>query len=1068
MFSLKSKRNPAAPPKLSFPRRRESLECTRRDGFSGEIPAFAGMTVSRIAVLGAFAFSTFLGGLAHAQSVDFNRDIRPILADRCFQCHGPDANARKAELRLDIEADAKKAVIVAGDPDASDLIHRISSTDPDKRMPAKEAAKPALTPDEIALFRAWITEGAQWAKHWAFVPPVRPETPKVQLDQWPRNGIDAFVLARLEAENLRPSPESSLETLIRRLSFDLTGLPPTLQEIDAFVTDNSPDAYERAVDRLLESPAYGEHLARQWLDGARYADTNGYQNDFQRHMWPWRDWVISAFNANMPFDQFTIEQIAGDLLPDATQSQIIATGFNRNNRSNTEGGSIEDEWRTENIIDRVETTSNMFLGLSMGCARCHDHKYDPITQKEFYKFFAFFNSTEDLGFYNETRGNTGPIVSLPSEENNARTAEFDAQIAAAKKALANSRGAEDFAYAYWLKSITENTAQIPDAAFEFRPREDLAEGKPALLDSALELPGGADSQIDLGQAVAFDRERAFSVSMWVRPDSAGALFSKMDDANGFRGIDTLVSDKGVLAVHIVNAWDQNAIRVTSERSLRMNQWSHVGVTYDGSSKAAGLKIFVNGVAAPIDVDQDSVTDTIAVEQPFRIGRRSASEPLTGAVADLRVFDRVIEPAQVEAIVSNALQPALALENKDARDAALDQFFEARYSYQLRDLQDAVERTEEAMNQYVRDQIPTVMVMKELGEPRETYRLKRGAYDAPDTTEALSPGVPSFLPELPADAPANRLTLAQWLVNPANPLTARVVVNRVWNEFFGHGIVKTVEDFGSQGSPPTHPELLDWLATEFLASGWDLKALQKLIVTSATYRQDSAANAELIERDPESVLYARGPRFRLPAELIRDNALAVSGLLVPKMGGPSVMPYQPEGLWAELAGGAGQGPYVQAVGEDLYRRSLYTYRKRTVPPPSLTTFDSPSWEQCRVRRGRTNTPLQALALLNDVTYVEAARRLAERMLTEAGPDAPQRIVHGFRLATGRAPSHFEQETLTAGLNGYLATYAANETAATEFASQGESAVAESLNPIELAAYTAVGGVLLNLDETITKE
>lgn len=780
--------------------------------------------------------------------IDFDRDIRPVLADRCFHCHGPDAVTRKAKLRLDVEHEAKRSVIQPGNADASALISRISSADPDKQMPPPDSQKPALTPEETARFRAWILQGAVWPKHWAFAPVQKPEPPTVSNASWPRNDVDRFVLARLEAEGLAPSAEAPRETLIRRLSFDLTGLPPTLAEIDAFVADTAPDAYERLVDRLMASPHYGERMALEWLDASRYADTNGFQNDFQRYMWPWRDWVIAALNDNMHFDEFVVEQMAGDLLPNATQAQRVATGFNRNNRSNTEGGSIEAEWHVEALVDRVETTSAVFLGLTMGCARCHDHKYDPVSQREFYQFMAFFNTTNDKGFYEETRGNAGPVVQLPTPDNETELKRFDADIARAEQRV-----------------------------------EEL---------KALPTPGQSE--------------------------------------------------------------------------------------------------FVQGFY-------------------------NLAKPLLAKVRDRKLADLRAE-----------------------RD------------------------------KYMKEKVPSVMVMEEAETPRETYRLVRGQYDQPDTSELLQPAVPSFLPPLPAGTRNNRLGLAKWLVDPANPLTARVTVNRIWAQFFGQGLVRTPDNFGLQSDPPSHPELLDWLASNFVAGGWDVKAFQKMIVCSATYRQRSELNDTLLVRDLDNVLLARGPRYRLSAELIRDNALAVSGLLSPKIGGPSVKPYQPDGLWAELAGGAGEGPYVQSKGEDLYRRGLYTYRKRTVSHPTVSTFDAPSWEICRVYRARTNTPLQALALLNDTTYVEASRHLAQRILAEAPGNADDRVRTGFRLVTGRWPSDAEKAILSSGVQDYLADFGNDPGAAEAFIAHGDSPAAETADRVQLAAYTAMASVLLNMDSAITKE
>ncbi|MBL7650010.1 MAG: DUF1553 domain-containing protein [Candidatus Hydrogenedentes bacterium] len=1014
---------------------------------------------------------------AIAAPADFQQDILPILGDRCFACHGPDASQRKAELRLDVEADAKKTAIVPGQADTSELIKRVLSTDPKEVMPPPDSGKPALSPEEAALFQRWISEGAKWQGHWAFTPPVKTAPPEVALGTWPRNDLDRFVLARLESKGLAPSPEASRETLIRRLYLDLTGLPPSLEAVDALVMDNAPDAYDRLVDQLLASPDYGEMMARHWLDSARYADTNGYQNDFQRVMWPWRDWVIRAFNDNMPYDQFLIEQIAGDLLPNATESQRIATGFNRNNKSVTEGGSIEAEWQVENIVDRVETTSTAFLGLTMGCARCHDHKYDPITQKEFYEFYAFFNSTEDKGFYEETRGNTGPQVYLPSFEQQRKLNELDGEVNRARLALEGERARIGADYDAWLAALRTVTpaseAQAPRFAAPLRGELPPSATSTAptwtsgLLGQALMLNGTPEATLSLGDGFTFDREKPFSVSLWARPDGDGALFSKMDEANGFRGVDMLAFGDGRIDVHVINAWDSNAIKIVSEPAFTPGAWSHFCLTYDGSSKASGLRLYVNGIPVGVKVEKDVLTGPIDTAQPLRIGQRTASTYLKGAISDLAFFDRALAESEPEVLLESALAAALPAEVPEEQAKTLRAHFDARIALQVKPQQAAFDAAQKARNEFTRE-IPSVMVMQERTEPRPTYVLKRGVYDAPDTTQPLQPDTPDFLPPLKAGAPRNRLGLAQWMADPANPLTPRVAVNALWQSLFGVGLVKTTEDFGVQSTPPANPALLDHLALHFVESGWNIKAMLKTLVTSATYRQSSTVSEALLAADPEGLLYSRALRYRLSAETVRDTMLSTSGLLRRRLGGPSVMPYQPDKLWDELAGGAGQGPYVQSHGADLYRRSLYTYRKRTVPHPTLTSFDAPSFEKCLVRRGRTNTPLQALALLNGPTYIEAARNLAQRMMAEAQGDPRDRIAYGFRLTTGRRPSQTELDTLAKGFEGFSAKFNGNPEAATQLVTNGESPVPESLPKGELAAYTTVAGVLMNLDEAITRE
>jgi hypothetical protein len=1023
---------------------------------------------------------------ATAAEADFSRDIQPLLADRCFQCHGPDANTRKGGLRLDLEAEAKKSAIVPGDVDASELIRRITTADPDDRMPPAEAEKAPFTEAEIARLKAWISEGAPWAQHWAFVAPVRPEAPAIPDPALARNEIDHFVQARLATEGLAPAPEADRIALIRRVTFDLTGLPPTLDEIDAFINDTSPEAYEKVVDRLLASPHYGERMAADWLDGARYADTNGYQNDFHRVMWPWRDWVIEAFNENMPYDQFAIEQLAGDLLPNATTSQRVATGFNRNNRSVTEAGSIEEEWHLENLVDRVETTSAVFLGLTMGCARCHDHKYDPLSQREFYQFYGFFNSSADKGFYEEQRGNTGPVVQLPTHDNQQKLAKFDADIAEAKAEVTAAETEVETGFEPWQEKYRSAPAAgvlplpVLDAPLSGHLQVSAASkatlsypaGAPVwaegLAGPALSLSGAAESHVDLGQAVTFELQQPYSVVAWVKPDGAGALFSKMDDANGFRGVDTLITEDGRLAVHIIHTWTANALKVVTEPVLQMGVWSHVAITHDGSGKSGGVGVYVDGRKVPAKPEVDSLTESIATDQPLRIGRRLNDGFLKGAVNSFRVYGSALSAEQITALVEAGLAEAMQAPATETRAAALRAVYTKQQAPTLQAKRNRVQQIEQKRSDYEKNEVPSVMVMEELPEPRPTYLFVRGAYHSPDTSDPLQPAVPQFLPPLPEGTPQNRLGLAQWIVNPANPLTARVTVNRIWQRFFGTGLVKTPDNFGVQSDPPSHPKLLDWLATEFIARGWDLKSMQKLVVMSATYRQQSTLNEDLLAKDPENRLLARGPRYRLPAEMIRDTALAVSGLLAPKIGGPPTKPYQPDGLWEELAGGASQGPYTLSEGEDLYRRSLYTHRKRTVPHPTFGTFDAPSFELCQVKRPRTNTPLQALALLNDTTYVEAARHLAQRMIDEAGPQVRERVRHGFRLVTGRYPNEREETILLDGLREYISAFGGAAEEAEQFVAQGKSPVPEDADKARLAAFTALASALLNLDETVTKE
>jgi hypothetical protein len=804
--------------------------------------------------------------------VEFNRDIRPILSDTCYTCHGPAKSARKGGLRLDTESGAFADLggyraIVPGNLKESHLWQRVSSDDTKERMPPPRSGK-QLSKHQVELLRRWIEQGAKWQNHWSFIPPRRPELPAVRNKAWPRNPIDHFILARLEKENLHPSPEAARETLIRRVTLDLTGLPPTIAEVEAFLADKSPDAYEKVVDRLLASPRYGERMVLEWLEAARYSDTNGYQTDGTRAMWPWRDWVIDALNKNMPFDQFTVEQIAGDMLPNATVSQRIASGFHRNHMLNGEGGRIAEESRVDYVVDRVDTTATVWLGLTAGCARCHDHKYDPISQKEYYRLYAYYNNIAEAGGVDRRNSTAAPVLEMPTEEQKVRIAVGSKRVAELERE--------------WSEVSERLLALSPD-------------------------------------------------------------------------------------------WE---IELTNQQ-------------------------FPEKIAKLIQIDPAKRT-----------------------------------PGQRKELVEHFLKDAEEL--KPARQNLLA----ARKA--LATLQNSVLIT---------------MVMEERPQPRDTFVLIRGLYNK--YGEKVGPGIPAALLPLPAGAPNNRLGLARWLVDRNNPLTARVVVNRYWQTFFGTGIVKTAEDFGSQGDAPSHPELLDWLATEFMRQ-WDVKALHRLIVTSATYRQSSRLTQELLERDPGNRLITRGPRLRLSSFAIRDQALALSGLLVEKRGGPPVKPYQPPGIWEEFSFNVNR--YSQDHGQALYRRSLYVFWRRSVGPTTL--FDTAPRQVCIVRPQRT--PLHALSLLNDTAFVEAARVWSGRLMRQGGKTPEERLALAFRMATARTPTRAERDVLREGFRRVLRQYQADPDAARKFVSVGEYPRDSSLDVAELAAYTGMTSLILNLDEVITKE
>jgi hypothetical protein len=1029
--------------------------------------------------------------------IDFNRDIRPILADTCFTCHGPDDQQRQARLRFDTKegAFAKPGVILPGDAAGSKLLQRITAQDPARRMPPPESGR-ALTNQQIELLRRWIDEGAPWETHWAYLPPQRPNLPPINNTAWPRHPLDHFILARLEREGWQPSPEADKATLLRRVTLDLTGLPPTPAELDSFLADTAPDAYERRVEALLRSPHYGERMAMPWLDLARYADTHGYHIDSHRDMWPWRDWVIQAFNRNLPFDQFTIAQLAGDLLPQATTEQKIASGFNRNHMINFEGGAIPEEYQVEYVVDRVETTATAWMGMTMGCARCHHHKYDPITQREFYQFFAFFNTVPEAGLDGRT-GNAKPLLPLPTDEQQARLEQLNRAIKTLETALADKEVQP--AQEAWEQAFTGQVAQSPrrglTAHYELDGSfSDLSgryqhgrriTGDPTFgagqIGRAVSFDG--DTQVSFGQATALDRAEAFSLAVWLRPsgNTPIAALQKIADPKTRRGYELLFDDLTLvgiqkraahLTIRLISHWPESALQIRTRERLALGDWHHLALTYDGSGRAAGLKLYLNGQRHNAEIVQDRLTGSIQTGAELQIGNKQLGPPYKGQVDDLRLYDRALDAEEIaqlavhypaQAILSGVFgqrskDEAARLRHYFLTYAAPDAFRQ-RYA-ELKDLRQQKED--------LTRQILTVMVMDEMDQPRETFVLARGDYR--NKTEKVTPGVPAILPPLPQGAPLNRLTLARWLVDPAHPLTARVAVNRFWQMYFGHGIVKTSEDFGVQGEPPVHPELLDWLATEFIRAGWDIKAMQRLIVTSATYRQSSRVTPELLDKDPENRLLARGPRFRLSAELIRDQALAASGLLNRALGGPGVFPYQPQGVWEELAFGDGFSAqeYRQSAGPDLLRRSLYTFWKRTAPSPQLATFDAPDREKCTARRALTNTPLQALVLLNDPTYLEAARALAERARREGGKDAASRIRYAFRLATARAPSPAEARVLRELLQQQLAHYRRDPQAALMLLRAGETQREAASEAVELAAWTVVASAILNLDETITKE
>jgi len=1212
------------------------------------------------AALAASGFGASKEKTAGAQ-IEFNRDIRPILSDNCFACHGPDENKRKAKLRLDRKegafspAKSGELPIVAGDLAKSELIKRVSSTDEDEKMPPPKSGK-KLTPQQIDLLKKWVAQGAKWQNHWAFEKPQRPEIPQVKDKKWPRNEVDYFVLNRLEKEGLKPSPEADKTTLIRRVSFDLTGLPPTPEEVDAFLSDKSTGAYEKVVDRLLTSPRYGEHMARYWLDAARYADSHGYHIDSERSLWKWRDWVVEAFNNNIPYNEFTTDQLAGDLLPNATVDQKIASGYIRNNMSTGEGGAITEEYQCKYTFDRTETTSTIWLGLTMTCARCHTHKYDPITHKEYYQLYAFFNSLDE-SVMDGNKPNPDPFIKLPSDEQSKRQEWLKKEIAAGQTKLeapipdldktqvaweqrwhekltsgwtplapdkiksdkvvvttvTNAvvpSGSEKLAAGVTTNSTNYVVAQVtnrvefevlPDKSIlvtganpeqdvhevtinlepglfaalklealphaslpkkssarsddgAFRLSEIQAElvtpaakgetnNKPkkikfsqALADSAAEkfpAANAIDGKVETGwgpeaSAVAEPHAALFLLAepMKVPPDAKLHVTLRYEASKSKRALGhfRLAAAQNKDLVELLNPpkpepWQligpfktpslyaglTNVYPPETEIDLKKSypgvrdeiKWSakpdfedgkpHVLVQYlhglpgvyylyrtinvpvarkmRVSVRADDLfTLWVNGKIVAQDTnDSKEATSPTKVTIDLAKGENKfllkvmnyQGESSFTFSKDLDDIESV--PADIAAVFATTDKFTGAQKTK------LRDYYRRVHSPEWKSLFENVAKWKEE-DGTIEKAIPTTLVAKEGAKPRETFILLRGEYDK--KSDKVSPGVPSILPPFPANSATNRLGLARWLTDPSHPLMARVTVNRFWQQYFAVGIVKTVEDFGVQGENPSHPELLDWLATEFMGTGWDVKRFQKLIVMSATYRQSSKMNPQLRAKDPENRLLARGPRTRLDAEEIRDSALYTAGLLVEKSGGRSVKPYQPPGLWEAVSFNNSQ-KYVPDKGSAEYRRSMYIYWKRQSPPPNMLLFDAPTRETCTVRRLRTNTPLQALDLMNDPQYVEAARALAQRMITEGGKDARSRIAYGFRLATSRKPAGDEISVLADVLTQELADFKKDEGSAEKLLGIGDYKPNKDVDKAELASWTTIASMILNLDESITK-
>ncbi|MCA9100429.1 MAG: DUF1553 domain-containing protein [Planctomycetales bacterium] len=1028
------------------------------------VPAATQQTLATLAMAVTFCLVASVG-FAGGTPVDFSRQIRPILSDRCYKCHGPDEEAREADLRLDRRDDAEYVLDGTSEAD-NELLRRVMSDAPDERMPPPDSGL-SLDERERGLLRDWVAAGAPFDVHWSFKSLGPVDVPSVGDTAWPRNEIDHFVQARHVEAGVSATPEAGRERLIRRLSFDLTGLPPTLEEIDEFLADEEPGAYERLVDRLLASSAFGERMTSQWLDVARYADSYGYQVDRDRRVWPWRDWVVRAFNENMPYDDFITQQLAGDLLPEADENAILATTFNRLHSQKVEGGSTPEEFRVEYVADRVHTFGTALMGLTLECARCHDHKYDPITQREYYQFFAFFNNIDEAGLYSYfTPAVPTPTLLLADDETKTKLAKLQDAVNTAEATTRQLADARREAFERWLADGRPSQPLIPGEVARLDFEGDIAGENEAVagkIGKAVKLTGDDSVDLDVGN---FTRHDAFSVTLWMQtPDVKERAVVYRRSAGwtdaGSRGYQLLIED-GRLTASLIHFWPGNALSVVTVVPIPVGEWLHVGVTYDGSSRADGLRIYIDGEPVECDVVRDVLTREITGggSDNLAIGQRFRDRGFTGGLVDeFRVFARELTPLEVSQLAgTRALEAALVAEADSLGDATRHELFtyylataDEPFAEQLAQLKQA--RTDRGA---VMDAAPEIMVMRELAEPRPAAVLKRGAYNAPG--DAVSANTPASFPPLPADTPRNRLALARWLTDPAHPLTARVEVNRVWQMLFGKGLVRTPEDFGSQGEPPTHPELLDWLAGDFIAHGWDVKRLVKQMVMSATYRQDSDVTPDRRKSDPDNRLLARHDRYRLDAEMLRDGALRVSGLLVDKLGGEPVRPYEVADSFK---------PVEIDDGEGLYRRSLYTYWKRTAPAPAMMALDAAKREVCTVKRERTASPLQALVVLNGPQFVEAARVLGERMVTRHPGDARAMAAEMFRMFTGRHASPDELEVLVAMHDEQLAYFQRDEAKAAEYVRVGKTAVGESLAAPDVAAAGVLAGALMSFDESMMK-
>jgi hypothetical protein len=1044
----------------------------------------------RVALLAAFLVSGRAASAA-GETVSYNNQVGPILSEHCFRCHGPDSATRKPKkhpLRLDRGEfayelrDDGKPVIIKGDPSASELVRRITATDDDVMPPLSEH-KP-LNTAEIAVIKQWISQGGKYEKHWSLIPPPKPAVPADGAD-WARNPVDNFVARKLAQNGLSPNPEEQKARLYRRLSFDLTGLPPEPGELEKFVRNGSKKAYEKAVDRMLASDASAEHFTRQWLDAVRYADTQGIHLDYARSIWPYRDWVMAAYKTNMPFDQFTIEQIAGDMLPHATERQRIASGYNRLLETTSEGGAIPEEYAAVYAKDRVDTTAAVWLGLTVGCATCHDHKFDPITTKDFYSMTAFFrNNTSSI--LDGPNGNNAPALFLPAREDVALWNSLEPEIAGIKKAVKARKVAVGPEFTNWLAEVKSNPVTKPvgirpemllPLSEAYAPCQGEARRKKitwVARGEKMEGPFGPAPMLTNGTVVenaepivTRNGQASYGAFIYVEDRPNGSVISRMNTATNFRGWDLFLSD-GRPTVHIIDQYPDKALKVTAKEALESNRWHHVMAVFDGRRQGAdAISLYVDGIKSKVDVNNNNLGSNILADVPLRLGARSGTNGPADFVSgrvflqNVRFYDRALTPHDVARLALAGLTRGQAMAKADA----LAEAYIVGYDRPSQALA-AQLAVFEALAEPIRKRGATTLVMREKPDTKPiAHVLLRGNYTSEG--EEVSAATPAALPAMTPDEPRNRLGLARWIMSRQDPLVARVTVNRLWEQLFGIGIVETTSDFGVMGARPTDQDLLDWLAVDFMDSGWNFRRTVKTIVMSAAYRQSEVASLEKLEKDPQNKLVSRGPRVRLDAEEIRDQALAASGLLVNKIGGPPVKPYQPEGVWEAVAMKESDTRfYKQDTGTALYRRSLYTFWKRTAPPPNMEILNAPSRETFCTRRERTDTPLQALVTLNDTQYVEAARNLAAHAV-HSSKDFDARLDAITEPLLGRPMAPDERDRMRKMEQHFLASYQAHPADAKALLAVGESKPDRKTPPAELAAWTLVASEILNLDESLTK-